>query len=350
MTARVLVVDDSAVVRRLVATLLDEEPDLVVVGKARNGQHALQRVAELRPDVVVMDVEMPVMDGIEAVRIMRERFPRTPVVMFSTFTERGSRSSMDALVAGAAGYVSKQSSGGDGLKGIVKETLAPKLREVVPHLAQRGNAPADSAPPPSPSPAPATAPRPSMEVRPVPAPPAPPLPSTRPGRTPAFPVSGNTSASPDLDEPSHGSLGHESEARSWRSGERPSLVDDAPVVRIEAGPRPRRKVSGTLNALVIGCSTGGPNALADVIPRLPGDLGVPVLIVQHMPPRFTRLLADRLDGLSELTVREAEAGDEVVANKVLLAPGGYHMRVRRRFRTMHILRSGTWIQPSIHGM
>ena len=282
MSARVLVVDDSAVVRRLVSSFLEEEADITVVGKARNGRHALQRVEELAPDVVVMDVEMPVMDGIEAVRRLRQVHLKLPVVMFSTFTERGSRAAMDALVAGATAYVTKKATGGEGLKGVVRDALAPKIREVL------GQSAATS----------------SMEA------PRTPTPSRRESSTPA----------------------------PRRSDVPPrTSTPTAPRVRraeLEPVPRPALKIRHTsgdvFDVLAIGCSTGGPNALAEIVPRLPGDLGVPVLIVQHMPPRFTRLLAERLDGLSQLTVREAEAGDVITPNTVYLAPGGYHMRVRRK--------------------
>jgi len=325
VTARVLVVDDSAVVRRLVASLLSEEGDLEVVGKARNGQHALAKVQECRPDVVVMDVEMPVMDGIEAVRRLRESHPRLPVIMFSTFTERGSRSAMDALGAGAAGYVAKKAEG-DGLKGVVHDKLAPKLREVVATAAgssaparPRGTSGAASRPlrsgreladptslsdVPTRSPDPVDAPTQLSPSRPAPA---------------AAPTRRATTPSPEPGaRPARRSAQKAPPGRAASNG--------LPVPRPALG-RPHR---GSIDVLAIGCSTGGPNALAEVIPALPGDLGVPVVIVQHMPPRFTRLLADRLDGLSELTVREAEAGDEIVPNTVYLAPGGYHMRVRKR--------------------
>lgn len=245
MSLKVLVVDDSAVVRRLVSNLLGDVDGIEVVGTARNGRHALARVEELTPDVVIMDQEMPVMDGIEAVRELRRTHPMLPVVMFSTHTARGSRATMDALVAGAAGYVHK-GAGDTGLKGIVTERLVPKILEVTGAL---------------------------------------------------------TTLTSQLPQPE-------------------------PVAVSQTAPRRSRKVH--YRVLAIGCSTGGPNALADVIPALPGDLGVPVLIVQHMPPRFTRLLAERLDSRSALTVREAQAGDPVLPNTVLLAPGGYHMRLRQR--------------------
>jgi two-component system, chemotaxis family, protein-glutamate methylesterase/glutaminase len=256
MSIRVLVVDDSAVVRRLLGRFLDEEDDFEVVGKARNGEHALARVAELKPDVVTMDVEMPVLDGVEAVRRLRVDHPRLPIVMVSSHTERGSKAALEALMAGATAYVSKRSEEGEGLKGIVHGELAPRLREA--WRAVRG----------------LSMPEPVSQV-------------------------------------SHG----------------PRLV--APTILEQApwrqrGPRGRR-----IDAVLIGSSTGGPNALAQVLPDLPGDLGVPVLIVQHMPPRFTRLLADRLDGSVPLHVREGQAGDPVEPGLVYIAPGGYHMRVRR---------------------
>ena len=122
MPIRVLVVDDSAVVRRLLARYLGEELDIEVVGKARNGEHAIARVAELSPDVVTMDVEMPVCDGVEAVRRLREDHPKLPVFMVSSHTERGSRAAMDALVAGATGeIIATNNHGKDGLERWIRE-------------------------------------------------------------------------------------------------------------------------------------------------------------------------------------------------------------------------------------
>jgi two-component system chemotaxis response regulator CheB len=241
---RVLVVDDSLVIRRLVVDALGGDPDIEIVGQAPNGKIALEKVAALEPDAVTMDIEMPEMNGIEAVRALRRTHPRLPIVMFSTLTERGAAATLDALAAGASDYVTKPSNVGsfaDSQRN-VREQLIPKIKAL-------------------------TSSRRAANAAPVP----PPRPAAR-----------------------------------------------------------RRARTGALGVLAIGCSTGGPDALASVLPSLPADLPVPVVIVQHMPPVFTRLLANRLDAQCRLAVTEAQHGDAVVPGRVLIAPGGFHLAVRRQ--------------------
>jgi two-component system chemotaxis response regulator CheB len=241
---RVVVVDDSVVIRRLVKDVLAEHPDIDVVGVAENGEVALQRIAELRPDAVTMDIEMPKMNGIEAVRALRKTNPRLPIVMFSTLTERGASATLDALAAGASDYVTKPSNVGSVAESRqnIKDQLIPKLMALT--AARR------------------------LVVKVAP-------PAPRPPATPRLP---------------------------------------------RANP---------FGVLAIGCSTGGPDALATVLGGLPRDLAVPVVIVQHMPPLFTRMLAQRLDSNCPLTVREAVDGEPIVPGTVLVAPGGRHLGLRR---------------------
>lgn len=246
---RVLVVDDSTVIRRLVTEILRSDPGIEVVGTANNGRVAVSQVAELKPDVVTMDVEMPEMNGIQAVREIRKTDQRLPIVMFSTITEKGAVATLDALAAGASDYVTKPAKVNsiDDARAHVQGQLIPKVKALAAHRR--------------------------MTARPAPVAPAP--------RPPA-------------------------------------------VARVARSTRARG-----VGVLAIGCSTGGPDALATVLSSLRGDLRVPVLVVQHMPPLFTRLLAQRLDATSHLQVAEAVHGEVVRPGRVLIAPGGRHMVVKK---------------------
>lgn len=244
---RVLVVDDSSVIRKLVSDAVTASPDLELAGAAQNGQVALDRLAAAAPDLVTLDVEMPVLDGIATLKALRQRLPKLPVLMFSSHTERGALATLDALAAGASDFVAKPQAASP------EEARAFVEREVLPRLLALGQRVAE--------------PRPAAPAA-APAPPAPP-------------------------------------ARAPR-GER----------RIEA--------------VVVGVSTGGPQALEQVLPRLPRNLAVPVLVVQHMPTLFTKLLAQRLASLGPLPVREASGGEPLGPGTVLVAPGGRHLLVARR--------------------
>lgn len=272
---RVLVVDDSAVVRRILERTLVPQRGLEVVGKARNGREAIDKVDALRPDVVTMDVEMPEMNGVEAVRAIRRRHPHLPIVMFSTFTDRGAKETIDALMAGATTYVTRRVDVSAPQRGlaIIYEELVPTLLEV---------ARATPTAPPAP-------------VRSIPTAPAPPA---EPARQPA--------TARDTLEP-------------WATTVRSPPATRRRARRSARGPR--------CDLLLVGSSTGGPNALGLFLERLPADFPVPVLVVQHMPPRFTELLADRLNAGCPLAIKEAAHGDAVTRGRVLIAPGGHHMKL-----------------------
>ncbi|GHE09101.1 protein-glutamate methylesterase/protein-glutamine glutaminase [Klenkia taihuensis] len=243
---RVMVVDDSVVVRKIVTDVLGADPAIEVVGTAVNGKVALAKVDQLRPDVITMDIEMPEMDGIAAVRALRAAGRRTPIIMFSTLTERGASATFDALAAGADDYVTKPANVGS-----VQQSMESVRAQLIPRIKVL---------------------------------------TGRPVGLPAAPA-----AAP-----------------------RPATPAPAPVAR---GVRKAPAV------LVIGSSTGGPDALTRVLPRLPKDFPLPVLVVQHMPPVFTTQFAARLDRLSALRVVEATAGTPVAPGTVHIAPGDFHLTV-----------------------
>ncbi|HME08120.1 MAG TPA: chemotaxis response regulator protein-glutamate methylesterase [Bryobacteraceae bacterium] len=245
---RVMVVDDSVVIRRLVTHALEQEPRIEVVGAASNGKLGLDRIPQWNPDLITLDIEMPEMDGISMLRELQSRFPRIRVVMLSSLTERGAASTLEALGAGADDYVGKIAGGGSTEQSMVRLGL-----ELIPKI---------------------------LQFFPQPAPPPPP--------------------------------------------HRPLLKRQ---VRGFA-PLPR--------LLTIGVSTGGPSALAELLPNLPANFPLPVLVVQHMPPMFTRSLAERLNASCPLAVAEARAGMPVAPGTVLIAPGDYHMRVTGKMADIRI--------------
>jgi two-component system chemotaxis response regulator CheB len=244
---RVLVVDDSAVIRRLVAHALEADPGIEVVGSASNGAIALERIPQLNPDVVTLDIEMPEMDGLETLRRIRGQYPRLRIIMFSTLTERCASATLEALTLGADDYVTKVSNEGSFERSLarLREDLIPKIRQFFC--------------------------RPQM-----PAPQASLAAAATPARQ-AAPVTGH-----------------------WKASSR---------------------------VVVIGASTGGPAALGAILPALPAGFPLPVLVVQHMPPLFTRFLAERLQATCRLPVEEACQAAPVEPGKILIAPGDYHLRV-----------------------
>jgi two-component system chemotaxis response regulator CheB len=240
---RILVVDDSVVIRRVLSDTLSEDPGLEVVGTASDGRIALSKIPLLKPDLITLDVEMPVMDGLQTLAEIRKLYLKLPVIMFSTLTERGAAATLDALSLGASDYATKPSNTGSPAASIarVRAELIPKIKALCGGVALKLQA----------------------------------LPRTRP----------------------------------------------APKIRTRANPR--------IEIVAIGTSTGGPNALAEVLPRIPNDFPVPIVVVQHMPPIFTRLLAERLASRSSIPVEEGSAGVVLSAGHAWIAPGNFHMKVVR---------------------
>lgn len=246
---RVMVVDDSVVIRRLLTDILSQDPEIEVAGTAPNGRIALSKLPQLNPDLVTLDIEMPEMDGLATLPELRKAYPKLPVIMFSTLTERGAAATFDALARGATDYVAKPANVGSVAAGMqsVKEQLIPKIKALCPFI------------------------RPPASV---------------------------TAASGEQ-----------------RQSSIPSRITTAP----------QRK-----DVVVIGSSTGGPQALAAVLGILPANFPVPIVIVQHMPPVFTKHLANRLNQESPLEVAEAAGGETLRPGQVLIAPGDFHLELIRK--------------------
>ncbi|PKM31561.1 MAG: chemotaxis response regulator protein-glutamate methylesterase [Gammaproteobacteria bacterium HGW-Gammaproteobacteria-11] len=270
MAVKVLVVDDSGFFRRRVTEILAGDPQIQVVGTASNGREAVDQTLALRPDVVTMDYEMPVLDGISAVREIMQRCP-TAVLMFSSLTYEGARVSLDALDAGAADYLPKNFEDISRNPDKVRQLLCERV-----HALARTN-------------------RRSLGLAAAPL---------------SAPSSSSPAARPQL-----------------RPGEPAVKPAVAPAANRSASPPPRRK---HYQLVAIGTSTGGPVALQRVLTQLPANFPSPLLLIQHMPAAFTKAFAERLDKLCRITVREAVDGDALRPGVALLAPGGKQMMVDGR--------------------
>ncbi len=285
---RVLVVDDSALVRKMVSLALEGDPDLEPI-IAPNGALALAKIERSAPALVVLDFEMPGMDGLETLERIRALYPGLPVIVFSAQTEKGSNSTMEALARGATDCVLKPSHTQNMEEALdyVREHLLTRVRGLC-HLSEK---------PPGGWAAVATNSHPASFAA-----------NTQPGLKPSAQIPSSGSAIPTSNP-------------DWRPKVPPMNTQNKII--------PAR-MPGNVQLIVIGVSTGGPNALAALVPNFPKDLGIPVLIVQHMPPMFTKLLADRLGLLCPLNCREASNGEEVGPGDLRLAPGNFHMTVARK--------------------
>ena len=291
---KILVVDDSAFMRKVLSDLFKSQPDFEVVDIGRNGAEALEKVKQHSPDVVTLDVEMPVMDGLTALEQIMAVKP-TPVVMVSSLTKAGADATIKALSLGAVDFVAKSAGSISRIDEIEKDLLQ-KCREAAGVSGSR------------------------LRVAP--------LIAAKPLRIQERTIAPTPPEKPIIVEKT---LGVDKAA--------PSTVRTAPVYGA---------ISGVDDWIVaIGTSTGGPRALQEVLTRLPGSLPCPTVIVQHMPPGFTKSLAERLNTLSELTVKEAADNDRLVAGTVYIAPGDFHLTLRR-------VASGTYVklnkEPAIGGL
>jgi len=242
---KILIVDDAVVVRRTVADIVAADPDLEVSGTASNGRIALTKFAAQPPDLVLLDIEMPEMDGLETLVEMRKLDRRIPILMFSTLTDRGAEATLEALSRGATDYVTKPSNSD------IATTSDAVTRELIPKIRALCHLP-------------------------------------------------------------------------WASASAAAPIPHKPVSATP--PRPHLSIFPA-QLIAIGVSTGGPDALARLLPTLPAKLPVPIVIAQHMPPTFTSLLARRLSDRCAIAVKECRSGDLITPGCVFVAPGDFHMIV-----------------------
>ncbi|MDR6231264.1 two-component system chemotaxis response regulator CheB [Pseudomonas sp. SORGH_AS199] len=272
MPVKVLVVDDSGFFRRRLKEILAADPNISVVGTASNGREGVDQALALRPDVITMDYEMPMMDGITAVRHIMQKCP-TPVLMFSSLTHEGARVTLDALDAGAVDFLPKNFEDISRNPASVQKLLCEKIH----HIARSNRRFAVA-----PSVAPAT-----------------------PASTATAPATARPAARPVA----------------------PSSAPASHAATAPASPPPKRK---HYRLVAIGTSTGGPVALQRVLTQLPANFPAPLVLIQHMPAAFTKAFAERLDKLCRISVKEAEDGDQLRPGLALLAPGGKQMMVDGR--------------------
>lgn len=238
---KLIIVDDSVIIRKLVGDFLAKYPEIELIATAVNGRIGLEKINQLKPDIVILDIEMPEMDGLSTLIEIRKIFPHLPVIMFSSLTKDGAEATLKALSYGANDYVTKEVSGLS-----MQENLSSIGGELI------------------------------LKIR------------------------GLVKPSPKIE----------------------NLLS-----RIENVTVKTKEVTELVDIVAIGVSTGGPNALKEVIPNIPADFPVPIVIVQHMPPVFTKALAENLAKNSQIPVVEAQDGDVLQPGKAFIAPGGYHMTV-----------------------
>ena len=271
---KVLIVDDSIFMRKALESLLSGEPDIEIVGLAKNGKEGVEMAEQFHPDVITMDIEMPTMDGITALELIMKKNP-TPVIMVSSLTKEGADATLKALDLGAVDFMTKdsQSFGGADIERGLKDKIRKfaKNKNVVRLLTH-------------------SAPFQSQQV-------------------PSYKLSGTfATQTPHVSTPfAHSAQGGNTD------GSKRVVINKTGIKRVVA----------------LGTSTGGPQSLQRVIPLLPADLGVPVVVTQHMPPNFTQSLASRLNTLSKVEVVEAQGKEKLEPNVVYIAKGGYHLKFKK---------------------
>lgn len=270
--SKLLIVDDSAFMRKLISDFFEGNSKVEVIGTARNGSDAIKKIKELRPNVVTMDIEMPIMNGLDALKEIMETCP-VPVIMLSSTTKQGAEHTLQAMEYGAFDFVTKPS-------GTISLDLHKVKEELVHKVENAANVPI-------------------FKLR------------KTPGTNSAF------------DKPIINTILRKQEEKIG-------------ITQLNKQLKTNWN-SNSKKIVLIGTSTGGPRALQNVITKLPSTINVPILIVQHMPPGFTKSLAERLNQLSNITVKEAEHGEVLQNGTAYIAPGGYHLKLRKVNSTFEIV-------------
>ncbi len=240
---KVLIVDDSALIRKVLTDILKEDKEIDIVGTARNGKDALEKIPLLNPDIITLDVEMPIMDGLTTLKNIMSTY-KLPVIMISSLTKEGADLTLKALDEGAVDFIPKP-------KNIFNMSESDIKREIIDKIKIGAKT--------------------KVEV--------------------------NTNLSSLI---------------------RPTFSSDKKLIKIK---------KDFSHIVAIGTSTGGPRALQNILPLLPHDINASIVVVQHMPPKFTKSLADRLNSMSNINIKEAEEGDILNRGWCYIAPGDYHMEV-----------------------
>lgn len=275
MAYKVLVVDDSTFFRRRVTDILNQSPELEVIGEAKDGKEAVELAATLKPDVITMDVEMPVLDGISAVRQIMQQSP-VPILMFSSLTHEGASATLDALDAGALDFLPKKF-----------EDIARNRSEAVESLQQK-----------------------VLAI------------GKRKSSIARFPRTLASNVAPSAP-------GITRQTKTF-------IRSSSSIIGQSSAPTPYRTANRRYKLLAIGTSTGGPVALQSILTKLPASFPCPIILVQHMPGTFTSAFADRLNNLCQIQVREAKNGDALEPGVAYLAPGGKQMLLEGTTSTARI--------------
>lgn len=309
MSVTVLVVDDSGFFRKRVCEILNSVPDIKVVGTASNGREAIELVKKLNPDVVTMDYEMPVMDGITAIRHIMAECP-TSILMFSSLTYEGARVTLDALEAGAVDFLPKNFEDIARDTGRMQDELKKRILDIGRHKAKK------NAPEPVVVENTAQSTRQSQNIQ------------NQTSATLATKLAPSASANT--------ASTHLTSSRAPKTASTRPISIGVPVNKPRINTSRVATLSHAIDLLVIGASTGGPVALQKVITKLPANFPAPILIIQHMPDSFTPAFAERLNNLSQIFVKHAADGDVLKKGQALLAPGGKQMIVTGHGQNRHV--------------